>query len=229
MSCLYHSDRSAVNTCSKCGAWLCDGCSVEIDGRVVCKTCISRELEYNRGTDPRAAHTPHYGHIRPTARFNAFLVFCFSALPGANYMYMGLIKRGLCMMAAFFGSIYATATLGGLPFAFLIPILAVTSMFDGFRIRRLLNAGEKVEDNMEDVLDFLRSHRTLVIGVVVIAAMFAASNMLSNIFYFNFSLRRISPWVFIGLGCYFVFHRKGKARPAEAYAAHEDEQFIDKR
>jgi len=242
MSCYYHSDRSAVNTCSKCGAWLCDGCSVEIDGRVVCKACISRELSQpHTAADPRAAA---YGYMpAPVApKVNGFLLFCFSMMPGANYMYMGLIKRGLCMMAAFFGSIYVTAMFGGIPFAFLIPILAVTSMFDGFRIRRLINEGKDVPDNIDDVREFVRSHRAILITVIVAALFFGMFNSfidsLSYIFHgfpfganVSFGLGRLSPWIFIGLGCFFLFRRRRVTPKAPMAAPHrpEEEQYIDKR
>ena len=243
MSCYYHSDRSAVNTCSKCGAWLCDGCSVEIDGRVVCKACISRELSNPRpAADPRAAaHGRAYIPAPSKPRVDGFLLFLFSMMPGANYMYMGLIKRGLCMMAAFFGTIYATAMLGGMPFAFLIPILAVTSMFDGFRLRRLINAGTDVPDNIDDVREFIRTHRAVLITVLVAGLFFGLFNgivdALSHIFRYmpggasvSFGFGRLAPWIFIGLGCFFLFRRR-RVRPGTpaAPSVPEEEQYIDKR
>ena len=237
MSCLYHSDRSAVNTCSKCGAWLCDGCSVEIDGRVVCKTCISRELgnaphAHTHSADPRAAYTapPAYGYPPAAPRVNIVMMFFLSALPGANYMYMGLIKRGLCVMAAFFASIYATAMFGGMPFAFIIPILAITSMFDGFRIRRLINAGESVPDNIDDVREFIRTHRAVIF--IAIAAAFAfnlmdiLSSLVGRMFYFRFGMERIVPWLFIGLGAYFLFRRRRVA--PRTRPSNEDDPFAGK-
>jgi len=255
MSCTYHADRSAVNTCARCGSWLCDGCSVTISGEVICKACIAKEFRgigggehgagahaghghgdgyghggVPHGMDPRAAYTapPHMAHMpyatgRP--RVNGFLLLCFSSLPGANYMYMGLIRRGLCVMAAFFASIYMTGMFGGMPFAFLIPILVITSMFDSFRIRRLVNAGEKVNDNIDDVRRFIREHRAVLsaaaVAVVVIHLMQSIGNMFSGIFMFNFGARLL-PWIFIGIGCYFLFRRRKSD-------AGEEEVYIDKR
>jgi len=245
MSCYYHSDRSAVNTCSKCGAWLCDGCSVEIDGRVICKTCIARELGNTHvpphtTADPRAA-AYGYAPAPVVPKVNGFLLFCFSMMPGANYMYMGLIKRGLCVMAAFFASIYATAMIGGMPFAFIIPILAVTSMFDGFRIRRLINEGKDVPDNIDDVREFIRTHRAILITVLVAGLFFGLFNgIVDSLGYLlrqmpfgasmSYGFGRLAPWVFIGLGCFFLFRRRRVTPPSHTASARpEEEQFIDKR
>ena len=248
MSCTYHSDRSAVNTCVRCGSWLCDGCSVTIDGQVICKSCIAKEFDkpgadsafghgsmhgggghgygYGFGGHPHPHGLPPYHGRGAAPRVSGFLLLLFSALPGANYMYMGLIKRGLCMMAAFFGSIYITGMFGGMPFAFLIPILAVTSLFDGFRVRRLLNAGEKVEDNINDVRQFIREHRamlTVAVGVLIgIHLLNSLNRLLHSMAIFQFGSRVLMPWLFIGLGCYFVFRRK------KAYAEAQ-EDVIDKR
>ena len=261
MSCLYHSDRSAVNTCSKCGAWLCDGCSVEIEGRIICKPCIAREMqggardergygehgyggygrgrhphgryadERSHGVDPRAVFASSDGRERGSQHVNAFWLLCFSALPGANYMCMGLIKRGLCTMAAFFGSIYMTAMFGGAPFVFLIPILVITSMFDGFRIRRLINAGVKVDDGIDDVRTFVREHRMLLLVAVLVMfgmqVLRSLGGIVGGVLFLGSSTQHLMPWALIGLGCYFLFRRKGTT-PRES-KGEEREQYIDKR
>jgi len=222
MSCLYHSERSAVNTCSKCGAWLCDGCSVEIDGRIVCKACIARQIggaaeHEHKHRESRAAHI----YDAPLhSRVSGFLLFCFSALPGANYMYMGLIKRGLFMMAAFFASIYLVVALGPLPFAFIIPILVATSFFDGFRLRRHINAGETVEDGFGEVREFIRANRTVVLAGLAVLFIWTLLdrfwNFVESILPFSLNLGWLIPWFFIGLGCYVVFRRKdGGSKPRQ--------------
>ena len=38
-----------------------------------------------------------------------FLTFCFSLLPGAGHMYMGFMKMGLSLMAAFFFLIFLSS------------------------------------------------------------------------------------------------------------------------
>jgi len=98
--------------------------------------------------------------------------------PGVNYMYLGLIKRGLLAMAAFFGVVYLMVSQiiqfggGAFPlvfvFIFAIPILWLTCAFDGFRIRARLNAGEVVTDNIDDIVAFLKRNKSVIIIIVLI-------------------------------------------------------------
>lgn len=41
MKCSYHSDRDAIAGCVNCGNLICEGCAVEVDGKKICKECIS--------------------------------------------------------------------------------------------------------------------------------------------------------------------------------------------
>ena len=73
---------------------------------------------------------------------NNALCALFSIVPGAGHMYLGLMKRGASIMAAFFASIAATAffsNLGlfGYVFGLLIPVLWFMSFFDFWRYPRM--------------------------------------------------------------------------------------------
>ena len=41
MQCYVHPDREAVATCTSCGRAVCDECSIEASGKIVCRNCIS--------------------------------------------------------------------------------------------------------------------------------------------------------------------------------------------
>lgn len=41
MHCYVHPDREAVATCTSCGRAVCDQCSIEVSGKIVCRNCIS--------------------------------------------------------------------------------------------------------------------------------------------------------------------------------------------
>jgi hypothetical protein len=41
MNCYYHADVDAVSTCSNCGKALCQNCSVDVTGRIICQQCLS--------------------------------------------------------------------------------------------------------------------------------------------------------------------------------------------
>jgi hypothetical protein len=82
-------------------------------------------------------------------------------------MYLGLIKRGLAAMCAFFLLIYLAITAFALPltllFSLSIPVLWLTSLFDGFHTRRRINAGDPPEDNIRDILSALSRNKTLTL------------------------------------------------------------------
>lgn len=59
-----------------------------------------------------------------------FLTFGFSLLPGAGHMYMGFMKMGLSLMAAFFFLIFISSWLNIGPLLFLLPLIWFYSFFD---------------------------------------------------------------------------------------------------
>ena len=59
-----------------------------------------------------------------------FLTFVFSLLPGAGHMYMGFMKMGLSLMAAFFFIIFLSSWLNIGPLLFSLPLLWFYSFFD---------------------------------------------------------------------------------------------------
>ena len=59
-----------------------------------------------------------------------FLTFGFSLLPGAGHMYMGFMKRGLSLMAAFFFLIFLSSWLSIGPLLFVLPLIWFYSFFD---------------------------------------------------------------------------------------------------
>ncbi|MCB2291125.1 hypothetical protein LGK97_15445 [Clostridium sp. CS001] len=59
-----------------------------------------------------------------------FLTFCFSMLPGAGHMYIGFMKMGLSLMAAFFFVIFLSSWLNIGPLVFILPLIWFYSFFD---------------------------------------------------------------------------------------------------
>ena len=73
---------------------------------------------------------------------NSFLTVLFSLIPGAGHMYLGLMKRGASIMAAFFATIAAAAffnSLGlfGYVFGLMIPVVWFVAFFDFWRYPRM--------------------------------------------------------------------------------------------
>lgn len=70
-----------------------------------------------------------------TKKKNGFLTLCFSLVPGAGEMYMGFMKQGVSIMAAFWSLIFLAAFLNMGPVLFILPILWCYSFFNVHNIR----------------------------------------------------------------------------------------------
>ena len=176
MQCRNHPEEKGVNTCNQCGSWLCDKCSFERGGRIFCPSCAAQQA-----TGGGTHHSAEYSHITPehVSKSTSWgVLFLFSVvipLPGLNYMYLGLIKRGLVAMSAFFATIYLATQFGGgglwplgMVFVFAIPVLWLSCTFDGFRIRARINAGETVTDNVDEIVAFVRRNGKVLVVLLLL-------------------------------------------------------------
>jgi len=116
-------------------------------------------------------HFTHDASLRN--RKSKFLTFVFSALPGLNYMYLGLMKRGLFFMSLFFALTIVVREIRIGMFSLSVFMLICFCLFDSFRIRRLLRDGFDVPDSIDDVASFYRSNRKPVLLLIGILIFFA--------------------------------------------------------
>lgn len=114
-------------------------------------------------------------------KIGSFLLFFLSFLPGANYMYMGFMKKGTLAMFSFFTTIYLISFLESFAFVMLLPMIWFFSFFDGFRIRRSINDGIYVEDSIDEVVSFVKKY-TFHISIVLLI-MFAFSFLSTSLNY----------------------------------------------
>lgn len=165
MVCKNHANSNGVNTCSHCGQWLCDDCSVEVTGRIICKQCVAELM--------RSGKSKKIHHNRDISKF---LLFIFSAIPGANYMYLGLMKKGFLLMFAFFTVCFSN--MGS--FEIFIPVLFFYSFFAGFNIRRKIYDGEIITDDFGETITFFANHKAYIIGILAILLFANPQYMLRN-------------------------------------------------
>ncbi len=83
---------------------------------------------------------------------NRFLVFLFSLIPGAGQMYLGYMRRGICLMALFCAVIALTAIIGLAGLA--LPVIWAYAFFDTFRLRSALQDGSAEPDGYLFGLEF---------------------------------------------------------------------------
>lgn len=142
-----------------------------------------------------------------------FLTFLFSLLPGAGHMYLGLMRRGIEIMLAFFGSIFIIANtlrLGelGVPLSI---VIFFYSLFDALHLGRSIRRGEDVEDN-----NFIKISNQAIsgyhmgIGIMIIGLLFLLDRL--RIYAYPYispqlygSLERsIAPLLIMGIGIYLI-------------------------
>lgn len=170
MNCYKHREREAVYTCNRCGERLCQECSFEVDGQTICKDCVSRMLKgdsHHRTRGPVEDKSRISGSSCRCHKNWGLLLFFSFIMPGINYMYLGLIKRGLFIMSSFFLLLYCLIFSGSPLFGFAMGILWVTSIFDGFNLRQKINAGMPVEDSVSDITDFFAKNKYTVIPFIL--------------------------------------------------------------
>ena len=120
-------------------------------------------------------------------RKSPFVTFILSCLPGAGHMYLGLNKRGLQFMAAFFGTIFLIDLIRVGPLLpFLLVIIWFYSMFDALqmttRINHYIEHGggsdiapfDPAELNVNNVIDPLWiGGGVIVVGIAMLIRSFA--------------------------------------------------------
>lgn len=146
MNCKNHQSREADRVCSFCGQPLCIECTVELNKRPYCRECLERHIE----SRPLAQNEKRH------ARKSKFLTFLLSFIPGAGHMYLGLINKGMSIMALYFGILCGTIFLSNIiqghwlegaiiPFASVLSVFY--SIFDSLATAEAINSGKTVEDS----------------------------------------------------------------------------------
>ena len=183
MNCKNHPYNEARFTCSKCGAKVCHECIVEVGGKLVCKDCLSKAMGDDRSNGSRDGYEdvrrgtekkPSYSSKR---YINGLLLLLLSLPPGINFMYMGLMKRGLFYMCAFFGTIYLIANLHAGLLGLAIPVIIFSSIFDAQHKKRRINSGELVKDEIDDIILFVRRFKVPIIIILALSVLGSIARM----------------------------------------------------
>lgn len=205
MNCKNHSGVNGVNTCSKCGEWLCEDCSIELNGRIYCKSCISKEMSEEKTSKKDYEFFKEKSCGSKT--ISPFFTFCFAFIPGCGQMYVGLAKRGLLLMALFFGMAYMTSF--SELFMAATFIVYCYSFFDTFNCKNKILSGEYVKDDVDDIKSFFYSNKK-ILGLSLIIILLLEMFRDFRYSYFGQITCNILVVVFIMLGIYVIFIRNKK-------------------
>lgn len=161
--------------------------------------------------------------------FNNFLVFVFSLIPGAGYMYLGLMQKGLEAMLLFFVSV---TILNWIDLFGFVPMIAIPLwfyfFFDTFAMRGRLVQGEDVDDTgILNLMARLGGYKFYYIGIglVVIGVLALLANLgqdLSGWFKYGHYFKRYLPSVLLIAGGIFLLSRTRSAKTGTEDIAVED-------
>lgn len=82
MKCYVHPDADPVGTCTSCGRAICSECSVDVQGKLICRNCLAQ----GRGTISK---------YDPNAVFLVELIAGFFGLLGIGYILAGRTNEGI--------------------------------------------------------------------------------------------------------------------------------------
>ncbi|MBS4537972.1 hypothetical protein GOQ27_05835 [Clostridium sp. D2Q-11] len=180
MKCYYHEDREGKLKCDICQKQICEECSNNEKDNIICDECLAKEVfdgdtivmetKYSNHNSNREQENILNNNYYPVKRIpNSFLGFIFSLVPGAGHMYLGLMKRGVQLMIAFFMLLAIPSILN---FAGFIGLFATVvwfySVFDAYHIKKRLMRGDIVEDELVVEMDWLNmNYYYLGLGLLI--------------------------------------------------------------
>jgi len=160
-------------------------------------------------------------------RKNRFLSFCFSFMPGAGQMYLGLLKRGVSLMSLFFFSIFFVGFTKIDLFGFAIPVVWFYAFFDsinlsGMPYEKLIQVEDKYLFDFDKLLKndywnlFEKRHIALGTAAIVIGVYMIFHNFVEpyirDIEWLRNLINRMPSLLFaiaiIALGLYLIMGKK---------------------
>ncbi len=218
MNCNYHSNQEAQAICEKCKQPICPECTIKVDDKTVCRNCIRQNLTAEPLTKPKKTF------------LTKFLFFCYSLIPGAAHMHLGLFRRGLQFMIITFGVITLSSYIG---LEFLIPLIVIPawffSFFESYHLRRQMEQGQTINDQdlfdlqLFDYTPLLKNRRLIgstitVIGVLSLMRVFENYSILDRLFgslnYYYVIKGSLIPLCLILGGIYLIVKAKQQLKAA---------------
>lgn len=213
MKCVNHLETDAKLRCIQCGSPICEECITEVNGEILCSECNEKNII--KATQDKIAVT-NTGAVKKS--FSGFWAFILSLFPGAGHMYLGLMNRGLQIMASFLtifvlmNFLYSSG--------YLMPLVVLVwfySFFDCYHIKKSIRRGEEVEDTLIYDMDISKFNLYHVgIGLVAVGGLILINETLlelsfSGIFRDTFRfLRRIFLPLLLILGGLQLLRRSKK-------------------
>jgi len=201
MKCVNHPEAEAEALCTNCNTPICRDCRIMLRDRDYCRSCLEEKV----------------GGIKYSALDNKSPLFAFllSLVPGAGYMYLGLMNRGLQTLILFFGTIFVADITNIGIVSLVIPVLMFYSIFDTLQIVRNIRQGIVVEDrplvDLGGCPDWQNYVGYFLLGIGVLALINNYIPYLSN---YGVMHRLISPLLIIAAGAFILYRNLGRRGPS---------------
>lgn len=161
MKCYLHGDRDSVGVCTRCGKNVCTQCSIELDGKLVCKTCAEEMIRSSQASQaqpqspqsqqPQYAAQPYPVYpgtvvVRHKEPILSLILSFF--IPGLGQVYNGQLMKGIVILALYVILWVVSGLLMVILIGFctmVLPILIwVYAMYDAYVVAGRVNRGERV-------------------------------------------------------------------------------------
>lgn len=194
MNCVNHPEAEALALCAICKAPVCEECLVFLRGRDCCRSCLEEKLGALEES-------------RPDPGKNAALAFILSFFPGAGYMYLGLMNRGLQTMVIFFGTIFvAGMTRIDLLIPLVLPVLLFYSIFDTLQLSRQIRAGAPVPDKpLVDMGGRTNWQNWLGYALIGLGLLALLNNFIPYLLRYSLIQRAVPPVIIIAIGIFILY------------------------
>lgn len=183
MSCYYHPGRDAKNNCSKCNKPLCEECSIETNGKILCKECVKEEMKkfYIKRKSPSLAAV-------------------LSIVPGLGAIYNGQILKGISyilIFAALEGLQEYARGFENIIFGLMIAGFFLFTIIDSYNSARRINLGLETEGTYPNEGSTLFGLVLLFLGVTF---------MLVNFGLIEYEhIVKLWPMIFIIIGAKMIY------------------------
>lgn len=191
MNCKYHPNQEAQAICVKCKNPICSECTIKVDDKTACRHCLEQNLSSNPGSTVSPAGIP-----RKTLP-DKFLFLCYSLVPGAAHMHLGLFRRGLQLMIVTFGGVTLINFIG---LDFLIPFILIPawffSFFESHHLRRRIENGQFIQDQdlfdrkLFDYTPLLKNRRIIGSTILIIGLL----SLIQHLDRYSFLRQLIGDW-----------------------------------
>ncbi len=213
MKCVNHPERESQNECGLCGKNFCSECLVSLGDRDYCRECLENRMkgEFSGDSGMKGEFSGDSGMHREipvkvqTGRRSRFWSFILSLIPGVGYMYLGLMKRGLQTMVAFFGSIFITSFIGFQELmSLVVPVVVFYSIFDTQQLAKKINEGIPVEDAPFWDLSTIPFNQKWIGYALIVIGFLAMMNSAPLAIPYWFK-KMLPPVIIIGLGVAILY------------------------